>query len=358
MRVAFVCSYTPLVMVDAAGASPYRVLPLTNAQDRAGGVLHDNMCPCVKRILDRVLADDLPDDVGGVVVMGSCDAMRRLADAWRHVRPKERIIMLDLPVSPDERSISWFAAELERFRGFLADITGAPVQDRPIAGSIDRWNALVSLMEKLERRTRMGGLSGGAPAMQRIYNESAARPLVESLEALEATMETIGRSADADQSEGARVFLFGNVMPDPETFALLERCGARVAAEDLCTGSRMFHRIEHQEGQPVLEALARSLLTRPRCARTMMIENPSSLGEHVVGMARACKARGVIGHVVKFCDPYLARMPAVQKACAAAGLPLLLLEGDCTGRAVGQHMTRIEAFVEMMGGMEMTGGAR
>ena len=31
-----------------------------------------------------------------------------------------------------------------------------------------------------------------------------------------------------------------------------------------------------------------------------------------------------------------------------SGLPVLLLEGDCTLRSIGQHRTRIEAFVEML----------
>jgi benzoyl-CoA reductase/2-hydroxyglutaryl-CoA dehydratase subunit BcrC/BadD/HgdB len=53
--------------------------------------------------------------------------------------------------------------------------------------------------------------------------------------------------------------------------------------------------------------------------------------------------------VMKFCDPYLARLPAVRAELKQAGLPLLVLEGDCTLRSLGQHRTRIEAFVEMLG---------
>ena len=38
-------------------------------------------------------------------------------------------------------------------------------------------------------------------------------------------------------------------------------------------------------------------------------------------------------------------MPVVR---CLAGLPLLVLEGDCTSRSLGQQTTRIEAFVEML----------
>jgi benzoyl-CoA reductase/2-hydroxyglutaryl-CoA dehydratase subunit BcrC/BadD/HgdB len=41
-------------------------------------------------------------------------------------------------------------------------------------------------------------------------------------------------------------------------------------------------------------------------------------------------------------------MPGVREALKREGIPFLLLEGDCTLRSIGQHKTRIEAFIEMM----------
>ena len=72
--------------------------------------------------------------------------------------------------------------------------------------------------------------------------------------------------------------------------------------------------------------------------------------QQVLAQAQACGARGVVAHVIKFCDPYLARIPAIQNALRKKGIPLLVLEGDCTLRSLGQQRTRIEAFVEMLGG--------
>ena len=80
----------------------------------------------------------------------------------------------------------------------------------------------------------------------------------------------------------------------------------------------------------------------------MPAKRRDGLAEQVVAGASACGARGVIAHVMKFCDPYLARLPALRRRLEEAGLPLLVLEGDCTLRSLGQHATRIEAFVEML----------
>ena len=51
---------------------------------------------------------------------------------------------------------------------------------------------------------------------------------------------------------------------------------------------------------------------------------------------------------MKFCDPYLARIPMIRKALQNEGIPMLVLEGDCTTRSIGQQKTRIEAFIEML----------
>ena len=146
------------------------------------------------------------------------------------------------------------------------------------------------------------------------------------------------------------LYLFGNVLPDPEAFGLFESCGALVVADDLCTGSRQIVPFDFDGEQDGLRQMARGLLRRPACARTMEPAHPGAFAAQVVRGAQECRARGVIAHVMKFCDPYLVRLPAVREALQKAGLPLLVLEGDCTLRSLGQHRTRIEAFVEMLGG--------
>ena len=88
--IGFTCAYTPLALLDAAGFVPYRLMPLTEAPDQAGTLLHDNTCPHVKRVLDRAMHRDLPK-MAGLVLMNSCDAMRRLADGWLATRPESAI---------------------------------------------------------------------------------------------------------------------------------------------------------------------------------------------------------------------------------------------------------------------------
>ncbi|MBF0104539.1 MAG: 2-hydroxyacyl-CoA dehydratase [Deltaproteobacteria bacterium] len=97
-----------------------------------------------------------------------------------------------------------------------------------------------------------------------------------------------------------------------------------------------------------MESLAQALLNKQPCARTLTPDRPGHIADDVLAQALKCKARGVIAHTVKFCDPYLARLPLIRKILKEAGIPFLHIEGDGTQGIAEQYKTRIRAFVEML----------
>jgi len=339
-RIGFTCAYTPLPLIHAAGFTPHRILPTGDAPDQAGTVLHDNICPHVKRILDRAMDGDLPADMRGVVLMDSCDAMRRLADAWHVARPDDDIVRVGLPVTTGKGSEAFLARELGRLLGALERLSEREVSDRLVRRSADLYDQLAR------------GLQGAAgrctqKTLQELYNRSVTAPPEETLAALERLVVSTDSEFRAPSS-AVPVFLFGNVLPDPGAMELLEECGARVVGDDLCTAARQLVPLNLEPDEPPLRGMARALLHRPPCARTITPGRPGLLADHVAQEAARLGARGVIAHVIKFCDPYLNRMPDIQRTLPDCSIPLLVLEGDCTLRSLGQHRTRIEAFIEML----------
>lgn len=338
-RIGFTCAYTPLPLIHAAGFTPYRILPTGDAPDQAGSVLHDNICPHVKRILDRAMDGNLPDEMRGVVLMDSCDAMRRLADAWHVARPDDDIVRVGLPVTTGKGSEAFFARELGRLLGALERWRGREVSDRAVRKSVE-------LYDRLARGLQEAAGKCDQKTLQELYNRSVTAPPEETLAALE---EERGRGQGQGQGQGAvPVYLFGNVLPDPGAMELLEDCGASVVGDDLCTAARQLVPLALEPEEPPLTGMARALLLRPPCARTITPGRPGLLADHVAQEATRLGARGVIAHVIKFCDPYLNRMPDIQRTLHDCSIPLLVLEGDCTLRSLGQHRTRIEAFIEML----------
>ncbi len=351
--VGYTCSYTPLPLIHAAGFTPWRIQPgddpsAGEVPEHAGTVLHDNLCPEVKRVLDRRLAGDLPP-LAGTVFVNSCDAMRRLAQAWVDVEPRGPVFLMDLPSLVDERAVRYLAGVLGALQAELEAWAGAPLDEGALAESVRLYDDLYRVLDELARRSAAGTLAGGRAALQGWYNRAVSDPIEAVLpeaEALRDCTPAVGNGG----GPGVPLALFGNVLPDAGAVALLEECGARVVADDLCTGSRQLTRVDPRGDVPLLEQLALAVLARPLCARTLLAGDADALATQVVAGARAAGARGAIAHVMKFCDPYLVRMPAIREAFAREEMPLLVLEGDCTLRSLGQQRTRIEAFVEMLEG--------
>jgi benzoyl-CoA reductase/2-hydroxyglutaryl-CoA dehydratase subunit BcrC/BadD/HgdB len=344
--VAFFCAYAPIQLIHAAGFIPYRILPVGPAPDAAGAIIHDNMCPHVKRVLDRALAGDLPD-LAGTVVVNSCDAMRRLNDAWQNARPNDRVLLLDLPVTRSDTSVAYYAGELRRACAELSRWAGRAVTAEQLANSSSLYRVLANELRDVGERVSRGTVPGGWAWLQEIHNRSVTGPVEATLETL-GTLESAGRDPSFDR-DGVPIYVFGNVLPDPEAWEFFASCGARAVANDVCTGSRQIVECDLDGSEDVFTTIARGLLGRPACARTIDVHE--TLAQQVVVDAKQSGAHGVIAHVMKFCDPYVARMPSVREALRTADLPLLILEGDCTLRALGQHRTRVEAFVETLAGM-------
>ncbi|OHE32832.1 MAG: hypothetical protein A3J94_11765 [Syntrophus sp. RIFOXYC2_FULL_54_9] len=342
--IGFACAYTPLPLIHAAGFAPYRILPNVDCPDQAGRLMHDNLCPHVKRVLDRAMSGTIPE-LKGMVFMNSCDSMRRLYDAWKAVKPDMNSVLVDLPPVATHASIGFFRDELERLSRTIEQWGGKAIDDASLARSIGLYNRVSSLFTALRGKAGRSELMGGSAALQEAYNRASTSPPEEGIASLEAILD---EGADIKEGEpGVPVYLFGNVLPEPEAFALFESCGAHIVSDDLCTGSRLFAAMETGGGD-ILLALARGILGRPSCARTFSAERPGGLGDDVAEGAINAGARGVIGYTAKFCDPYIARMPGVWDALKKEGIPFLLLEGDCTLRSIGQQRTRIEAFIEML----------
>lgn len=340
--IGFSCAYTPIALIHAAGFRPYRILPDMDCTDQAGHLLHDNLCPHVKRILDRAMGDHIPP-LEGMVFMNSCDAMRRLYDAWLVARPDVKAVLIDLPTTVNERSVAFFRDEIQQLAATLAAWGGASVGRKQLMDSIDIYNRIAGYFERLREKMQTGRMQNASIELQKAYNGASCEHPENVLKDLE---ELLARPLAELRHDGVPVYLFGNMLPEPEAFSLFESCGAAVMAEDMCTGSRLFTPMDTKND--IFLTLSESILNRPPCARTHDDANPGRLSEDIASKAKACGAKGVIGYTAKFCDPYIARLPGVRKVLRDQGLPFLFLEGDLTMRSMGQHKTRIEAFIEML----------
>ncbi|NOX34388.1 MAG: 2-hydroxyacyl-CoA dehydratase [Deltaproteobacteria bacterium] len=346
-KIGFTCAYTPVPLIEAAGFSPFRVFPESKAPDLSGNLLHDNLCPHVKKVLDRAIAGDLPD-LEGMVFINSCDSMRRLSDAWHEARPDDKIIFLDLPSGINSLSLDFLSKEYKRLTETLFKWNNKTCSSKEMTARvnnrIDTWNLLAALVKKSSGKMSKAYTKGHASLIQEIINTAATKSVDK---ALLMAQNKIDPQGDARQG-AAPVFLFGNLLFDPKVYDLFEEWNINVTGNDFCTSSRFITPVDKNACDNIFKSIAASYLNNTSCARTMDTSKPGSIAMNIVQQAKETNAKGVIGFTLKFCDPYLARIPMIRKALQKESIPFLMLEGDCTMGCMGQQQTRIEAFAEML----------
>ncbi|MEW6367454.1 MAG: 2-hydroxyacyl-CoA dehydratase family protein [Acidobacteriota bacterium] len=358
-RIGWFCSYTPIEIILAAGLRPARVSGHSQSIRKADGYMHRNLCPYVRSCLDEALDGHL-DDFAGVVFVNSCDAMRRLYDAWRKYVGTKFTFLIDLPREQRAEDYAYVRRELNRFRAALETAFSIEISDDSIARAIDELEASRDLHRRLLdlRKTRPPRLGGTeAAGLSSLFchgdfvawNDAARRLLAgrtraDSAETSAPAGQDPAHAPSQQDQRRPRVVLAGSPIHGGDTFRLIEDCGLDLVYDDVCSGSRLFD-VRVEKKSDVLLDLAGAYLNKPPCARMLMVEERT---RRLADLVREFSADGVIYHSLKFCDTNLYDAPVVKQHLAEGGIRALFIESDGTPGSFGQLRTRIEAFGEMI----------
>ncbi len=347
MAVLYACSFAPLALFDAFGLTSRRLVPSAKDPAVAGGMLHDNLCGHVKGVLERIFSWPDPQDLFLVVV--SCDAMRRMADALLETWGPARVLVLDLPVCPDEEGMRYFAASLIKLGQRLTELTGRPLHAHALYRSLALRNELAEHLERLRGQVHTEGVRTGPAGAMNVLRELTDLPVGEALERIDAFLAPPPLPRDPNT---VPVYLFGTIQPDPRYFDLVVEAGLAVTGLGTCDAYRphevAFALAPELSTPALLEAYASALLGRSPCPTLCRCERSSTLVAHHLAAAHACSARGAVLLTLKYCDPYLAKVPELRRAFQEANCPLLVLEGEAGPNLPGQARTRLQAFAELL----------
>lgn len=337
------CAYTPLEILLAAGLYPYRIVPEpTPAIALADSYIERSFCPYVRSCLGEAL-EGRYRFLDGLVVVNSCDPMRRLYDVWRYYIGGEFISLLDLPRINSDLAVEYYRECLDRFIGELEAHYRVKISAAAIADAISAQNRIRSRLRELYQLNQSCGMPVSAVQIQKVVRASTVLPEDMFVGMLESLLDEVGL-ARFDFQEGPRVLISGSLMENPLIVELIEQCGARVVGDDLCTGTRQFWELVEPDSDP-LTALSRYYLGRTPCPR---MKDAQRRFDHVFRLIDEFRADGVIFYTLKFCDPFLYDIPVLKSQLGARGIPSLLLESDYTPGTLGRVKTRIQAFIEML----------
>lgn len=355
--IGFLPTDVPEELLHAAGAHPFGIVTYDGAQvNRADSHLQTWACSLARCTLGMALAGSL-DHLNGLIIPLICDTTRMMSGIWKQVKPFIFMENFLLPRQVDRPSAKqYLIGELGRLKARLEQFMDRPVTAEDLKKSNAAYNHNRRLLRKLyELHVRRPDLVGNRAVYSAIKSSMFTSREIHS-EMLSGLIAAVEREAPGKKSAGAahrvRVMLSGKLGEPPAFMDILDESGAVCVADDLCTGYRYIATDVAEEGDP-LEALAGRQLRRLPLA--CFVSNKLDRPEFLVNRAKEARAAGVIFLHLKFCEPENYDYPSLRGALFAAGIPNLRVETEVGNVSRGQISTRVQAFMEMLGGGEIYG---
>lgn len=347
--IGWFCTYVPEEILLAAGFHSYRIMEGSCRISRAKACLSSHLCSYVMSSLEAALEGKY-NFLDGVVIANSCDAMRRLYDAWRYfVKGPGFIHLLDIPKKVDKESIEYFRVCLVGLKEAIEAHYKIKLTERALKEAINTVNQTRQLLSQLYSLRKEDNPPISGREISSIMKSAMTQPKQEFNQRLTSLLlELKNRPSEPDllNTNKIRILITGGFIDQSEIVSLIERLGAHVVCEDLCTGLRYFADEVDANLEP-LTGLSRRYLNRPPCAR-MIDTDTDRRFDCLWNLIEEYRIEGVIYYTLKFCDTNLFEFPYLRERLRLKGVPILFLDSDGSSGYLGQMRTRVEAFLESL----------
>ena len=338
----WLCTYTPIELIHAAGFLPVRIWGGTTRIERANALSPSFVCPYLRTSLERAMRGEY-DFLSGVVCGYTCDAACGMINIWEENIPGELYHTIPLPYHVNREATTFYHETLAEFVEQLASVGGA-VDDERLLGSLDLYGEIRALMGELYELRYDNRLDLSAGEFYTVVEAAFCLP-PDRYRALLIPLVESARAGNSSPRGGIPVLVSGSLIEDMQIYNIVEAAGGRIAADDLCTGYRFIQPADGSGRTPMDRLIDRYQRRFPCPARSVVGDRIGPIRE----LVERSGARGVVFFFQKYCTPHLADYPTLAEGLKGAGTPVLLVEMEETGINEGQLTTRLEGFFEMIG---------
>jgi benzoyl-CoA reductase subunit C len=340
-------AYFPLELIHAAGGYPVQFWGAGLPIEHADACL-PSYCCSVARTLLEIEMRGLADGVQAYVFTSLCDTLINLREIYRRLFAKPTL-EFSIPVTPSlEARKAYFSTVVAEITHGLEAVTGRRLSPQALRTSADLYGRIRGLQRQLyELRRRQPGIVKSADFYAAIKAGFflPAEDYAFRLERVTAELKAL-RTAEERRP---RLVLSGMVFEPLGAHALIDGLPAHVVDDDFASGWRSaakgYLRVDDLAG-----GIADHLFSGAPCC---CLFNPQSdRHSYLIEKVRAADADGVLFWPIRFCEPDAFDRPQLIARLKQEGIPSFTLEMDLTTRNFEPVRTRVEAFLEMIGGLE------
>ncbi len=346
------CVFVPEEIVLAAGGIQVGLCAGAEiGKGEAEKVLPRNTCALIKSFVGFRLARLCPFIESCDLIVGetTCDGKKKAYEIFSEYSP---VYVMEIPQMKNSCDREMWRSEILRFKDKVEETTGNKITPERLKEAIHLLNDRRRVLQRLNRlRAAVPTPISGRDVLlinQISFYDDPARFTAKIGELCDELEERV-KSGEGVAPEGTtRLMLSGCPMavPNWKLPYIIESSGAIVVGEESCIGSRNTRDLVDEDAR-TLDGMVDAIVDRyMRIDCACFTPNTERL-ENIVKMAQDLKVKGVIHYALSFCQPYAMEAYKVEKALAAAGIPLLAIETDYGMEDVEQLKTRVEAFVEM-----------
>lgn len=337
----YFCTCTPIEIIHASGFVPVRITGDAGSVEKAYNLIPDFICPFMKRSMEKAL-DGEYRYLSGIVQGYTCDGACGVVNIWEKNMPGDLFEILPLPYNDNLGSRDFLHSVIRTLIEKL-DHQGGDYSDEKLAATLNLYGNIRKILINIYDLRYRQQLPISAGELWCILQAGFVTRPEDYLHLLENFQAEI-KGKSVQRSSGIPVLISGSLIESPNLFDFLETCGARIVADDLCTGIRSFYPAEG-EGKDPLEKIIDRLQRKFPCPTRVRAEE--RLVE-ILKLVSFSGAKGVVFMVQKFCTPHLSDYPFLSKAMKNEGIQSLLIEMDESWNTEAQLRTRIEGFLEML----------
>ncbi|WP_407418162.1 double-cubane-cluster-containing anaerobic reductase [Paratractidigestivibacter faecalis] len=350
--VGYLCSYTPLEIVDAAGAASVALCGTSDEViPEAEKVLPANLCPLIKSTYGFAYSQKCPFTYFSDMIVGetTCDGKKKMYELLGELK---RTHVLRLPQGRDrayERE-AWYE-ECRLLKEELEALYGITITDDDLRAAARRRNRLrAAQLAMFELQASEPAAMHGVDLMSTMFAGTFSFDVDAYTVQLEQKVAGLRAAYDAGErpvsADAKRILVTGCPVGGVinKIGRTIERNGGVVVCMDDCSGERTARMMVDADAPDILCAIADRYL-EINCS--VMTPNDGRMS-NTLQMVEKYHADGVVENVLQACHTFNVESARMRAAVEGAGVPYLKIETDYSQGDMGQIETRIAAFIEML----------
>ena len=350
--VGVLCSYTPVELIEAAGAVAIGLCGTSNETVAdAEEVLPKNLCPLIKGTYGFAYTQKCPFTYYADFIVGetTCDGKKKMYELLNDL--KETYVMQ----LPQTHGRAWsnqvWREELELLKKKLEETYGVEITDERIREAVRVRNeyrkAIVELYEcQLSEPPVMNGVDIMATVASAAFNFNV-KDFTEAVKGKVLSAKAAYEAGERKVEPGRkRILLTGcpsaGVMG--KVGASIENNGGVIVAFDDCGGPRTQSKMIDADADDIMQEIADRYLSI-NCS--VMTPNGDRMDD-TIALCKKYNVDGVVDLVLTACHTFNVEAELMRQRMEREGIPCMKIETDYAPNDQGQIDTRIAAFIEML----------